>query len=52
MTRLDGGKAVGVSSAVVDEVARRAADLNIVAVIVEVDGSRRLRSKHPPHTNP
>ncbi len=47
VTTFDGPKAVGVSPAVVDELARRAADLGIAAVIAEADGSRHLPLKAP-----
>ena len=50
VTGLAAEKAVGVSPQIVDEVARHAADLNIAAVIVEADGSRRFPLKAPaPH---
>jgi molybdenum cofactor cytidylyltransferase len=50
VTGIEGQKAAGVESGVVDRVAAQAASLGIAAILVEADGSQRLPVKAPaPH---
>lgn len=47
VTAVEGAKAMGLDPRIVDELARRAVDFDVAAILVEADGSRTLPLKAP-----